>query len=85
MAQGCIVTAVNLIRVNKDGSINRGPSREIILRGKAGINGGAYITKDAVGTNSLRVEIRSWNPTTQDLYYQVIYTVARTGGANCTL
>lgn len=84
MQSGCIVRAVNLVRVNDQGVVVDGPSREVVV--DALRRGGASIQEDGVGTRSLRVRVVSWNSLlTTDVRFRVAYTVDGRAGAMCAL
>jgi len=83
MTRGCIVRAVKLQRLNNRGKPIGKPSSKITLA-PAQI-GGAQIVEDAVGTNSLRVKVRTWNGAAIHLRYRLEYTVQSANGVSCTL
>ena len=84
MQQDCVVRAVSLLRVDEEGVVVDGPSRDVTIDRLR--RAGAIIDGDGVGTSSLRVQVVSWNGLlTQDLRFKVVYSVDRKAGVTCAL
>jgi 3',5'-cyclic AMP phosphodiesterase CpdA len=84
LASGCTVVRVELERLDARDRRIQGPAQKITM---APLEiGGAILVEDAVGTDSLRVAVRTWNGSpTHQLRYRLVYTVRRSGGAACRL
>jgi hypothetical protein len=79
LPEGCVVRQVGLERLNSRGEVIDGP----LLRINAAALGraGAYISEHGVGTNSLRVVVRSWNGmVSENLNLRIVYRVEKPAG-----
>ena len=83
LANDCTVKAVALQRLDHRLKPVGQPQRKITLA-PAEI-AGAMVVEDGVGTNSLRVKVRTWNGAAVHLRYRIVYTIQSRAGVVCAV